>query len=89
MVIGDAELNIELADGHHLYRTIERVRHGYDAKLVMAQVTAQSQHKADPQLLVLLKDAYRAHALALAKPKLSLEQLAATSDRRLGATSAC
>lgn len=76
VVIGDAELTIELSNGQQLQRRIDRVRHGNDAKLILGQVTTPSQRKADPQLLVLLKDASRAQALALAKPSLSLEQLA-------------
>jgi len=76
VVIGDGELSIELADAHQLHRALERVRHGNDAKLILGQVAAPKQPTADPQLLVLLKDAYRAQALALAKPRLSLEQLA-------------
>ena len=36
---------------------------------------------ANPQLIVLLKDAQRARALALSKPKLPLDQLAARFGR--------
>ena len=39
------------------------------------------QQIADPQLIVLVKEARRAQALALAKPKLSLDQLARTFGR--------
>jgi site-specific DNA recombinase len=81
VVIGDAELTIDFADGRQLQRTVERIRHGNDAKLILGQVTSSSQPKGDPQLLVLLKDAYRAQALAIAKPKLSLQQLAARFGR--------
>jgi site-specific DNA recombinase len=81
VVIGDAELTVELADGRQVQRIIEHVRHGNDAKLILGQVTSSSQPKGDPQLLVLLKDAYRAQALAMSNPKLSLQQLAAKFGR--------
>ena len=81
IVIGDAELTIELADSHTLHRSFKRVRHGNDASLVVGQRDAPEKWKADPQLLVLLKDAHRAKALALAKPKLALDELAAKFGR--------
>jgi AraC-like DNA-binding protein len=53
-----------------------RVRHGNDAKLFVGEVTILDTPKADPQLIILLRDAHRARALALAKPTWSLDQLA-------------
>lgn len=41
------------------------------------------QSTANPQLIILLKDAYRARALALSKPRLSLEQLATKFGRSI------
>ena len=81
VIIGDAELTIELADGSKLERSLDRVRHGNDAKLVVGQLTDPSQPKADPQLITLLNDAHRARSLAFTKPKLSLDQLAAKFGR--------
>ncbi|MDP9164168.1 MAG: hypothetical protein M3N06_08770, partial [Pseudomonadota bacterium] len=81
IVIGDAELTIELADGNTLRRSMERVRHGNDARLVIGLPNGPDKPKADPQLIILLKDAHRAKALALAKPKLTLDELAARFGR--------
>ena len=81
IIIGDAELTIELADGHSLRRFVERVRHGNDAKLLIGPPDASEKPKADPQLIILLRDAHRAKALALAKPKLTVDQLAAKFGR--------
>ncbi|MEO6112974.1 MAG: recombinase family protein [Sphingomicrobium sp.] len=81
VIIGDAQLTIELADGSRLERTFERVRHGNDAKLVVGPCAGANMPKADPQLIILLQDAHRAQALALAKPKFSLDQLAARFGR--------
>jgi len=81
IVIGDAELTIDLADGSTLRCSLERVRHGNDARLVVGLRHAPEMPKADPQLLILLKDAHRARALALAKPKLTLDELAARFGR--------
>ena len=47
----------------------------------MGELAKLDQQKADPQLLVLMQDARRARALALAKPQLQLEQLAAKFGR--------
>ena len=80
VIIGDAQLTIELADGKKLNRSFERVRHGNDVKLVVGQWD-EDRHKADPQLIILLQDAHRARALALAKPKLSLDHLASRFGR--------
>ena len=64
-----------LNDGTTLERTLERIRHGNDAKLIVGEPSTK-QGKVDPQLIVLLRDAHRAQTLALGKPKLSLDQLA-------------
>ena len=42
---------------------------------------APGKSNADPQLIILLKDVHRAKALALARPKLTLDQLAAKFGR--------
>jgi hypothetical protein len=76
VTIGDASLTLLLNDGTMLERSIERIRHGNDAKLIVGELAAGKGQKADPQLIVLLKDARRAQRLALAKPTLSLDQLA-------------
>ena len=76
IVIGDAELTIELTNGLILRRSLERVRHGNDARLVVGGPDAPGKPKADPQLIILLKQAHQARALALAKPTLSLDELA-------------
>lgn len=81
VIIGEAQLTIEFADGSRLERSFERVRHGNDAKLVVGPCADDDMPKADPQLIILLKDARRARALAIAKPKLSLDQLAAKFGR--------
>src|SRR5437868_14479414 len=81
VTIGDASLTLLLNDGTTLERSIERVRHGNDAKLIVGDLATSDRRNADPQLIVLLKDACRAQALALAKPLLSLEQLARTFGR--------
>ena len=81
IIIGDAELTIELADGNALRRSVERVRHGNDARLVIGLPNVPEKPNADPQLIILLKDVHRARALALAKPKLTLDELAARFGR--------
>ena len=81
MIIGDAELTVELASGAKLHRSLERVRHGNDARLIVGELARPHTSKADPQLIILLRDAHRAQALAIAKPSLSLEQLAAKFGR--------
>ena len=81
IVIGDAELTIELANGHTLRHSLERVRHGNDVRLVVGLPAAPEKPKSDPQLIILLKDAHRARALALAKPKLTLDELATRFGR--------
>jgi site-specific DNA recombinase len=81
VTIGDGTLTLQLNDGTTLQRSIERVRHGNDAKLVVGDSKAQGQPRPDPQLVILLRDAHRARALALLKPSLSLEQLAVKFGR--------
>ncbi len=81
VTIGDALLTLLLNDGTTLERSIERVRHGNDAKLIVGDLATSDHRTVDPQLIVLLKDARRAQTLALAKPNLSLEQLATTFGR--------
>jgi len=81
VVLGDAELTIELKNGAILQRSLERVRHGNDAKLIVGGLTPDDEPAGDQQLIILLQDAARAQALALAKPKLSLNALAAKFGR--------
>jgi DNA invertase Pin-like site-specific DNA recombinase len=81
VTISDASLTLLLNDGANLERSIDRVRHGNDTKLVVGE-PGTSKH-ADTQLLALLRDAHRAQALAVGKPKLSLEQLARTFGRSI------
>jgi DNA invertase Pin-like site-specific DNA recombinase len=81
VIIGDAELTLELTKGEKLVRRLDRVRHGNDASLIVGPAPHAEEQKGDPQLLILLRDAQRAQALALAKPKLSLDQLAAKFGR--------
>jgi site-specific DNA recombinase len=81
VIIGDAELTLELTSGETVIRRLERVRHGNDAALMVGPTHHPEEQKADPQLLILLQDAQRTQALALAKPKLSLDQLAAKFGR--------
>ena len=80
IIVGDGTLTITLSDGHKVERAFERVRHGNDAKLVICEKATSDTPSADPQLIILLRDANRARALALAKPRLSLDELA----RRFG-----
>jgi DNA invertase Pin-like site-specific DNA recombinase len=80
VALGDAELTIELKDGAILQRSLERIRHGNDAKIVVGS-PVPDKPIANPQLILLLKDAVRARDFALAKPKLSLDALAAKFGR--------
>jgi hypothetical protein len=80
-IIGGAEITIELATGAKLHRSIERLRHGNDARLIIGELAAFDTPKANPQRLVLLQDAHRARAFALAKPNRSLDELAARFGR--------
>jgi len=81
VTIGDAKFSLLLNDGTTLDRSIERVRHGNDAKLIVGELIVSDQPKPDPQLIILLKDAHRARALAMAKPNFALDRLAKTFGR--------
>ncbi len=76
VTIGDASLTMLLNDGTTLARSIERVRHGNDAKLIIGDLVVCEQPKSDPQLVILLRDAHRAQALAIARPNFALDRLA-------------
>jgi DNA invertase Pin-like site-specific DNA recombinase len=81
ITIGDAELTMELVTGEILNRGVDRVRHGNDVALIVGPTSHPQEPKPDRQLLILLRDAHRAQALAIAKPKLTLQQLAAKFGR--------
>src|SRR5205085_864948 len=81
VIIGDGRLIMALNDGTTFERSIERIRHGNDAKLVIGECDPAAESRADPQILILLRDAQRARALALSKPKLTLDQLATRFGR--------
>lgn len=81
VTIGDASLTLSMNNGTTLEHSIERVRHGNDAKLLVGEPGTPKQGNRYPQLIVLLRDAGRAQALVLAKPKLSLDQLATMFGR--------
>ena len=76
VIIGDAMITFELKDGTILERSSERVRHGNDAKLVIGDVKLTGSSKADPQLVILLRDAHRARAMVESKPNFDLVRLA-------------
>ena len=76
VTIGDARLTLLLNDGAKHERSIERIRHGNDARLVIGALAAADQPASNPQLVILLRDAHRARAQALAKPNFTLERLA-------------
>jgi hypothetical protein len=76
VVLGDAVLTLELKNGAIVQRSLERVRHGNDAKLIVGKTIPDGEPAGNQQLIVLLQDAARAQALASAKPKLSLDALA-------------
>lgn len=81
VTIGDATLTILLNDGTTLDRSMERIRHGNDAKLIVGDLATSDLTKSDRQLIILLKDAHRARALAMAKPNFALDRLAKTFGR--------
>ena len=81
IIVGDGVLTIELVDGHKLQRSIERVRHGNDAKLIVGNLAKSARPTPNPPLIILLKDAHGARALALSKRGLLLEQLAVKFGR--------
>jgi hypothetical protein len=74
-------LTMVLNDETKLERSMERIRHGNDAKLVVGDLVVADQPKSDPQLIILLKDAHRARALAIAKPNFALDRLAKSFGR--------
>jgi len=81
VTIGDAMLSMLLNDGATLERSIERIRHCNDAKLIVGELVVSDQPRSDPQLIILLKEAHRARALAMAKPNFALDRLAKTFGR--------
>lgn len=81
IVVADAQLSIELNDGAVLERSLERVRHGNDASLIVGTSPAEKEPTPNQQLVILLQDAARAQAFALAQPKLSLNDLATKFGR--------
>ena len=76
VTVGDGMLSLLLNDGTTLERSIERVRHGNEARLVIGEAQPEERPVPDPQLIVLLPGAQRARALALSKPALTLQRLA-------------
>ena len=76
VTIGDGTMSMALHDGAMLERTIERIRHGNDARLIVGERIDQAVTPANSQMLVLIKDAYRARALAMARPNFDLDRLA-------------
>ena len=74
-------LSMLLNDGTTLERSMERIRHGNDAKLIVGELVVSDQPKSDPQIIILLKAAHRARALATARPNFALGQLAKTFGR--------
>ncbi len=76
VTIGDGSLSLLRNDSTIHERSLERVRQGNDAKLVVGDLAAAEDPRRNPQLVILLKDAYRAQALAMAKSNFTLERLA-------------
>jgi hypothetical protein len=76
VTIGDARLSLQLNNGTTHERSLERVRHGNDAKLVVGNLAVTDEPTSDPQLVILLRDAHRAQALAMSKPNFTLDRLA-------------
>lgn len=76
VTIGDASVSLLLNDGTVHERSLERIRHGNDAKLVVGDLAVTVEPTPDPQLIVLLKDAHRAQALAISKPNFTIDRLA-------------
>ena len=75
VTIGDAMLGMLLNEGTMLDRSIERIRHGNDAKLIVGELVVSDELKSDPQLIILLNDAHRARILAMAEPNFALDRL--------------
>ena len=80
VTIGDGMLEMTIVDGTRIECSVERLRHGNDAKLIVGDVL-KAESRADPQLVKLLQDAHRARALALAKPNQPVEKLAKAFGR--------
>ena len=78
--IGDGTLRVMLVEGSHIERSLGRLRHGNDAKLIVGEV-AKAESRTDPQLIKLLQDAHRARTLALSKPNQPIEKLADSFGR--------
>ena len=76
VTIGDASVSLLLNHGTMHERSLERIRHGNDAKLIVGDLVPADDPTPDPQLIVLLKDAQRAQALPMAKPNYTLDRLA-------------
>ncbi|WP_308515704.1 recombinase family protein [Sphingomonas flavescens] len=76
VIIGDAVITVELNNGATLERSIERVRQGNDAKLIVGKVTVIDKPIPDPQLIILLLDGRRARILTESKPNLELDRVA-------------
>jgi hypothetical protein len=76
ITVGEGELTIATHDGQRLRKAITRLRDGRDVRLVVGEQQAGRENKGDAQIIALLQDARRAQELALAKPKLSLAELA-------------
>jgi hypothetical protein len=55
VIIGDAELTMELVNGERLVHRMEQVRHGNHATLIVGPALLSQRSKADPQLLILLE----------------------------------
>ena len=60
VTIGEAMLGMLLNEGTMLDRSIERIRHGNDATLIVGELVVSDELKSDPQLIILLNDAQRA-----------------------------
>ena len=81
ITIGDATLTLVLNDGTTFEHTLNRIRHGNDAKLIVGELVQPDQPKSNPQLVLLLQEAHRARVMATAKPNLDLDRLAKTFGR--------
>ena len=76
VTISNASLSLLLNDGATHERSIDRIRDGNDAELTVGDLPVTDQPRSSPQLVVLLKDAHRARALAMARPNNPLDKLA-------------
>lgn len=80
MVVGDLAFSVELKDGAILRRLLDRIRHR-NAKPVVGSHELDGEPIGNQQPILLLRDAACAQAFTLAKPKLSLDALAAKFGR--------